>query len=105
LEFATLEGARCAQIDDKVGTLVPGKEADIVILRANTLDVWPHNNAFGTVVNLMNPGHVETVFIAGKPRKWRGSLVDVDMTRVRQLVTQSRDAVITRGGFRLNLIG
>ena len=105
LEFATLEGARCAQIDDKVGTLTPGKEADIVILRADTLDVWPHNNAFGTVVNLMNPGHVESVLIAGKPRKWRGSLVGVDMARVRQLVTQSRDAVVARGGFKLNLIG
>jgi cytosine/adenosine deaminase-related metal-dependent hydrolase len=105
LEFATLEGARCAQIDDKVGTLAPGKEADIVILRADSLDVWPHNNAFGTVVNLMNPGHVESVFIAGKPKKWRGSLVGVDMARVRQLVTQSRDAVVARGGFKLNLIG
>jgi len=105
LEFATLEGARCAQIDDRVGTLTPGKEADIVILRADSLDVWPHNNAFGTVVNLMNPGHVESVFIAGKPRKWRGSLVGVDMARVRQLVTQSRDAVVARGGFKLNLIG
>ena len=105
LEFATLEGARCAQIDDKVGTLAPGKEADIVILRADSLDVWPHNNAFGSVVNLMNPGHVESVFIAGKPKKWRGSLVGVDMARVRQLVTQSRDAVVARGGFRLNLIG
>jgi 5-methylthioadenosine/S-adenosylhomocysteine deaminase len=105
LEFATLEGARCAQIDDKVGTLTPGKEADIVILRADSLDVWPHNNAFGTVVNLMNPGHVESVFIAGKPKKWRGSLVGVDMARVRQLVAQSRDAVVARGGFKLNLIG
>jgi cytosine/adenosine deaminase-related metal-dependent hydrolase len=105
LEFATLEGARCAQIDDKVGTLAPGKEADIVILRADSLDVWPHNNAFGTVANLMNPGHVESVFIAGKPKKWRGSLTGVDMARVRQLVTQSRDAVVARGGFKLNVIG
>ena len=105
LEFATLEGARCAQIDDRVGTLTPGKEADIVILRADSLDVWPHNNAFGTVVNLMNPGHVESVFIAGKPKKWRGSLVGVDMARVRQLVTQSRDAVLARGGFKINLVG
>src|ERR1051326_4681582 len=105
LEFATLEGARCAQIDDKVGTLAPGKEADIVILRADSLDVWPHNNAFGTAVNLMNPGHVESVFIAGRPKKWGGSLVGVDMQRVRQLVAQSRDAVLARGGFKANLVG
>jgi cytosine/adenosine deaminase-related metal-dependent hydrolase len=105
LEFATIEGARCAQIDSKCGTLSPGKDADIVVLRADSLDVWPHNNASGTVANLMNPSHVESVFVAGRPKKWRGALVDVDMERVRRLVTQSRDAVVRRGGFVLNLLG
>src|SRR5262249_49647265 len=32
LEFATIEGARCANLDDKVGTLTPGKDADILML-------------------------------------------------------------------------
>jgi len=53
----------------------------------------------------MNPSHVESVFIAGKPKKWHGALVGVDMERVRRLVTQSRDAVVRRGGFALNLLG
>ena len=105
LEFATIEGARCAQIDSKCGTLTPGKDADIVVLRADSLDVWPHNNAYGTVASLMNPSHVESVFISGKPKKWRGALVGVDMDRVRRLVTQSRDAVVRRGSFALNLLG
>jgi 5-methylthioadenosine/S-adenosylhomocysteine deaminase len=105
LEFATIEGARCAQVDGKCGTLTPGKDADLVLLRGDALDVWPHNNAFGTVVNLMNPSHVDSVFIAGKPKKWRGALVGVDMARVRRLVEQSRDAVLRRGGFTLNLVG
>jgi 5-methylthioadenosine/S-adenosylhomocysteine deaminase len=105
LEFATIEGAICARIDSKCGTLTPGKDADVVILRADSPDVWPCNNAFGTVANLMNPGHVESVFIAGVPRKWRGALVDVDMARIRRLVAQSRDAVLARGGMRLNITG
>src|SRR5262249_19021859 len=102
LEFATVEGARCANLDGKAGTLSPGKDADIVILRADQLDVWPLNNAPGAVVNLMNPSHVETVFIAGKVRKWRGSLVGFDAQRVRQLLQQSRDAVLRRAGFEMN---
>jgi 5-methylthioadenosine/S-adenosylhomocysteine deaminase len=53
----------------------------------------------------MNPGHVDTVFIAGKPRKWRGSLVGVDVPRVLQLVQEARDAVVRRSGFRMNLLG
>ena len=55
LEFATIEGARCAGLESKVGTLTPGKEADIVMLTADRLNVWPLNNAPGAVVNVMNP--------------------------------------------------
>src|SRR5258708_13154462 len=81
LEFATIEGARCANLDSKVGTLAPGKEADILLLAADRLNIWPLNNAPGVVVNQMNPGNVDTVFIAGKIKKWRGNLVGVDVPR------------------------
>jgi 5-methylthioadenosine/S-adenosylhomocysteine deaminase len=105
LEFATIAGARCANLDSKVGTLTPGKEADIVMLRTDRLDVWPLNNAPMAVVNLMNPAHVDTVFIAGKVKKWRGNLVGVDVARVLRLVEESRDAVVRRTGFQMNMLG
>jgi cytosine/adenosine deaminase-related metal-dependent hydrolase len=105
LEFATIEGARCANLDAKVGTLTPGKEADIVMLRADRLDVWPLNNAPSAVMSLMNPGHVDTVFIAGKVKKWRGNLVGVDMARVLRQAQESRDAVLRRAGFQVNMTG
>ena len=105
LEFATIEGARAADLEGKVGTLTPGKEADIVLLAADRLNVWPLNNAAGAVVNVMNPGHVDTVFIAGKVKKWRGNLVGVDVPRVLRLVKEARDAVVRRSGFRINLLG
>jgi 5-methylthioadenosine/S-adenosylhomocysteine deaminase len=105
LEFATIDGARCAGLDGRIGTLTPGKEADIVMLAADRLNVWPLNNAPGAVVNVMNPGHVETVFIAGKARKWRGHLVGVDVPRVLRVVQEARDAVVRRSGFRMNLLG
>jgi cytosine/adenosine deaminase-related metal-dependent hydrolase len=105
LEFATIAGARCANLDGKVGTLTPGKEADIVVLRADRFDVWPLNNAPMAVVNMMNPGHVDTVFIAGKVKKWRGSLVGVDVARVLRQVEEARDAVVRRAGFQMNLLG
>src|SRR3984893_10610943 len=79
LELATIEGARCALLDRKVGTLTAGKDADIVMLRADRVNVWPLNNAPGVVVNLMNPSNVENVFIAGKVKKWRGNLVGGDV--------------------------
>jgi cytosine/adenosine deaminase-related metal-dependent hydrolase len=105
LEFATIEGARCANLDGKVGTLAPGKDADLVLLRADRPSLWPLNNAPGTVVNLMNPDHVDTVFIAGKMRKWRGNLVGNDLPRVMRLAAEGRDAVMRRAGFSVNFLG
>jgi 5-methylthioadenosine/S-adenosylhomocysteine deaminase len=72
---------------------------------ADRLDVWPLNNAPMAVVNLMNSGHVDTVFIAGKVKKWRGNLVGVDVARVLRLVEEARDAVVRRAGFQTNLLG
>jgi len=105
LEFATLQGARCANLDSRIGTLSPGKEADIVVLKADRLDLWPVGNAFGTVVNLMNPSHVESVFIAGKPKKWRGALVGVDPQRVMRLASEAHDGLLRRANFRVDLLG
>ena len=77
----------------------------IVMLKADRLNVWPLNNAPGAVVNLMNPSNVDTVFIAGKVRKWRGNLVGVDVPRVLRLVQEARDAVVRRAGFQTSLFG
>jgi len=105
LEFATIEGARCANLDGKTGTLTPGKDADIVLLSVDRMNLWPLNNAPGLVVNQMNPGDVDTVIIAGKVRKWRGSLVGVDLARVRRLAQEARDAVMRRAGFAVSMFG
>jgi 5-methylthioadenosine/S-adenosylhomocysteine deaminase len=104
LEFATIEGARCAGLDGKIGTLTPGKDADIVMLRADRLSLWPLNNAPGTVVNLMNPGNVDTVFISGKVRKWRGNLIGVDVPRLMRMAEEARDAVMGRAGISVNFL-
>jgi 5-methylthioadenosine/S-adenosylhomocysteine deaminase len=105
LEFATVEGARCANLDGKIGTLTPGKDADIVMLRTDRLSLWPLNNAPGTVVNLMNPGNVDAVFIAGQVRKWRGELVGVDLPRLMRTAEEARDAVMRRAAFSVSFLG
>ena len=104
IDFATLQGARCANIDHKVGTLTPGKEADILVLKADRLDLWPLNNAASVVANFMNPSHVETVFIAGKVKKWRGAMVGVDTARVLKLAQDARDGLMRRTDHKLDLM-
>src|SRR5262249_37681831 len=62
------------------------------------INVWPLNNVPGAVVNLMNPMNVDTVFIAGKVRKWRGSLVGVGLPRVLRLAPWGRGGGGRRAG-------
>jgi cytosine/adenosine deaminase-related metal-dependent hydrolase len=96
LELATIEGARTAHLDSKVGTLTPGKEADIIMLATDRINVFPMNNAPGTVVTLMDTSNVEEVFIAGKVMKWQGKLVGVDLGKIRRSVDKARDGLLAR---------
>ncbi len=91
LEFATIEGARANGLDRKIGTLTPGKEADIILLRTDRLNVMPMNNAVGAVVTSMGPQNVDTVLVAGKVMKRDGQLVGVDFERLNRMGNEARD--------------
>jgi cytosine/adenosine deaminase-related metal-dependent hydrolase len=93
LEFATIEGARANGLDRKIGTLTPGKDADLILLRTDRLNVMPMNNAVGAVVTSMNSGNVDTVLVAGKVMKRNGQLVGVDFDRVARLGNAARDRI------------
>jgi 5-methylthioadenosine/S-adenosylhomocysteine deaminase len=103
--MATIGGARAAHLDHKIGTLSPGKEADITMLAADQINVFPLNNVPGTIVTLMDTSNVDTVFVAGKVVKWQGKLVGVDFGRLRRTIEKSRDAVLDRAGFSPDLFG
>ena len=105
VELATIQGARANQLDAKIGTLTPGKEADVILLRANTINVLPLNNAYGAIVLAMDTSNVDSVFIAGKARKLGGQLVDVDLPRIARMAEQSRDYIVARAGWPRTLFG
>jgi len=96
IEMATIAGAAANRMLDRVGTLTPGKEADIVVLDARTISTWPMNNVPGTIVTMMNPRHVRDVLIAGKVVFWKGALVGWDLERLLRQVEESRDRVLAR---------
>ena len=79
LRYATINGAKGLRLDKKVGSLTPGKEADIIILDATAINVAPLNSVPGAVVSLMERSNVETVIVAGKVRKWKGRLLDANL--------------------------
>ena len=95
LEFATIEGARANGLERKIGTLTPGKDADIILLRTDRLNVMPMNNAVGAVVTSMGPQNVDTVLIAGKVMKRNGQLVGVDFARLKRLGDEARERLFS----------
>jgi cytosine/adenosine deaminase-related metal-dependent hydrolase len=103
LRFATINGAKHLRLDHKTGSLTPGKEADIIILDATAINVAPLNNVPGAVVSLMDRTNVETVIVAGKVRKWKGELLDVDLRRLRRELENSRDFIFAKAGVAQDL--
>jgi len=99
IEFATVQGAKDNALDHKIGTLTPGKDADIILLRHDRINVTPMNNAYGSVVLGMDTSNVDTVFIAGKMMKQNGELVGVDITRINRMARESRDYVLSKTGW------
>ena len=91
LEFATIEGAKANGLAAKVGSLTPGKQADVICLRKDRINVMPVNDPVGAVVLGMDTSNVDTVFVAGKAKKRNGELLGVDLKRVAAEAIASRD--------------
>ena len=96
IEMATIAGAASNRVLDKVGTLTPGKEADIIVLDARHINTWPMNNVPGTIVTMMNPSHVRDVLIAGRVVCWKRQLVGWDIDRLLRQIEEARDRVLAR---------
>ena len=103
IRFATVEGAKSLKLDAKVGTLTPGKEADIIVLDADAINVAPLNHVPGAVVSLMERSNVDTVMVAGKIRKWQGRLLDADLPKLRSELEASRDYLFDKAGVKRDL--
>jgi cytosine/adenosine deaminase-related metal-dependent hydrolase len=101
LEFATIEGARANGLGDITGSLTPGKQADLIVLRSDKPNIHPVNDPIGAVVWGMDTSNVDSVFVAGRALKRGGELVDIDMARVRDLAYDARDHVARDAGLRL----
>ena len=89
--WATIEGARANGLESKVGTLTPGKQADLIMLRTDRLNVTPLNDPATAVVAGMDTSNVDSVFIAGRAMKRDGKLLHVDWNAVMKAVSESRD--------------
>jgi cytosine/adenosine deaminase-related metal-dependent hydrolase len=98
LEFATIEGARACALDHKIGTITPGKQADIVLVRTDLINVAPIVDPVATVVISADTSNIDTVFVAGRIVKHNGQLVRVDLPSLLQRLNGARDHLLSNAG-------
>jgi 5-methylthioadenosine/S-adenosylhomocysteine deaminase len=93
LQMATINGAHVAGVEDRTGSLTPGKKADVVVIDATALNMAPVIDPVAAVTLCADVSNVDTVIVDGVVRKRNGRLL-ADVDRARRLVEASRDHLV-----------
>jgi cytosine/adenosine deaminase-related metal-dependent hydrolase len=93
LEMATINGAHVAGLEDRVGSLTPGKKADVVVIDATAINVAPVHDPVAAVTLCADVSNVEHVIVDGAFRK-RDFKLPADVNRARTLVENARDHLV-----------
>ncbi len=97
IRFATVDGARVAGLHGVTGSLEPGMQADVIVLRTDRPNIFPINDPIGAVVWGMDTSNVDWVFVGGRTVMRAGALV-ADVARARSLATAARERVTAAAG-------
>jgi len=97
IRFGTLEGARAVGLSAVTGSLEPGKQADIVVLRTDRPNIFPVNDPIGAVVWGMDTSNVDWVLVGGRALVADGEL-QTDVARVRGLALDAQHRVVEAAG-------
>ena len=94
LQFATVEGARANGMLHKIGTIAPGKSADIIMIRLSEINLLPVIDPVAAVVIGCHPGNVDTVMVEGRVLKKDGKLVGIDLADIRRRAHESQHYIL-----------
>lgn len=84
LEMATIDGARALGLDDRTGSLTPGKRADFILVRTDEVNMIPFTVPARMIVQAAQPSNVDAVVVDGRFLKRHGRLTTVDMGKLRR---------------------
>jgi len=93
LRMATLGGAEVLDLEDRIGSLTSGKQADLLIINPNNINFAPRFNLPAQIVFNGRPSNVDYVFVAGKPLKVEGSLLIEDQDELIRDLQEVSDRI------------
>lgn len=90
VNWATLGGVQALGMDNLIGSITPGKKADLVLIKNDRSPVmFPLLNPYGHVVFQAGRGDVHTVMVDGKVVKHNHRLLGDGLSRARQAIEKS----------------
>src|SRR5215207_1158233 len=99
LELGTIEGARSMDIADKVGSLKPGKRADLIMVSTRDINLGVFGDPAHMIVTAAQPANVETVVVDGRILKRGGKLTALNATQIAREAAVSNTALRQRAGW------
>jgi cytosine/adenosine deaminase-related metal-dependent hydrolase len=96
LSYATAGGARALGLENRVGRIEEGLDADIILVRTDGINMAPVNDEVGAIVLYANIHDVDTVMVRGRLVKRHGRLVGINWDELRGRLSESRDRILRR---------
>ncbi|WP_213601304.1 TRZ/ATZ family hydrolase [Pseudoxanthomonas japonensis] len=93
LRAATLGGAKAIGFDDRIGSIEPGKEADLVCVDLSALETQPLHHVVSQLIYATGRQQVSDVWIAGRPKLLQRVLVEIDIDGVIANARQWRERI------------
>ncbi len=93
LAWITIEGAKMLKQESRIGSLTPGKQADVVLIRASDLNMQPMHDPVTAVVTQTSLANIDTVLVAGEVKKSGGKLLFKNL--------EARTAALVASGHRI----
>jgi cytosine/adenosine deaminase-related metal-dependent hydrolase len=99
LELATIEGARSMGMADRIGSIVPGKRADLILVDTRDVNLGVPSDPAHLLVEAAQPANVDTVMVDGRVLKRGGRLTAIDVPAVVADASQANAALRKRAGW------
>ncbi len=100
LELGTIEGARSLGIDDRIGSLKPGKRADLILISTQHVNMGVFTDPAHLVVEATLPENVDTVVVDGRILKRGGNLTSLPINEILSRANTSLNGVRERANWR-----
>ena len=100
LKLGTIDAARVLGLDDKIGSLTPGKRADLVMVSTDALNMAPYTDPANMLIESTMPENVDTVVVDGRVLKQGGKLAAIETGEVIRAAQSSFQDVRKRAAWR-----